>query len=294
LCEEVDSRAVNKRVVESLIKSGALDSLAWKRSQLMALADQAVEHGQKVQRDRQSGQRGLFTDVPLGSAAAPEPAPPEVPEWPPEKLLAFEKETLGYYVSGHPLDRLASEISTFSKRPLAELISAGTAGECRVAGIVTECRTRRTRKGELMASFKLEDLTGAVETVVFPSLYSKTEGLLASDTPILVTGRFEAENENSYKIVASEIQPLEGAAKRNAKALRIRAPVSDLAPDSAIELYRLLETNRGETGVDVELYIPGDLHVTIQSSEFVKVRSSPELIRQIEGICGAGSVRVIN
>jgi DNA polymerase-3 subunit alpha len=294
LCEEVDSRAVNKRVVEGLIKSGALDSLVWKRSQLMALADQAVEHGQKMQRDRQSGQRGLFTDVPLGNEAAPEPAPPDVPEWPPEKLLAFEKETLGYYVSGHPLDRLASELSTFSKRPLAELISAGTAGECRVAGIVTECRTRRTRKGELMASFKLEDLTGAVDTVVFPSLYSKIESLLAADTPILVTGRFEAESENSYKIVASEIQQLEGAAKRNAKALRIRAPVADLAPHSATELYRLLETNRGETGVDVELYIPGDLHVTIQSSEFVKVRSSPELIRQIENICGAGSVRVIN
>ena len=293
LCEEVDSRALNKRVVEGLVKSGALDSLGWKRSQLMELADQAIEHGQKFQRDRHSGQRGLFTDVSSRDMADPGPTPPDVPEWPPEKKLACEKETLGYYVSGHPLDRFAPELSAHSKRPLAELISAGSPCECKVAGIVTECRPRRTRKGELMALFRLEDLTGAVETVVFPSLYARIEGLLAGETPILVAGRFEAENENSYKIIASEIQPLEGIGERSAKSLHIRASVADLAAHAAVNLYRLLETNRGETGVDVELYAPGDFRVTIQSSEFVKVKSNAELIRQIESICGAGSVRVI-
>jgi DNA polymerase-3 subunit alpha len=293
-CEEVDARAVNKRVLESLVRCGALDSLGWKRSQLMAVADAAIEHGQKRQRDRESGQRGLFTDFLQGDAAIPEPAPPDMPEWPFEQLLAFEKETLGYYISGHPLNRFADELARFTTKTLAELISNGNSTECKVAGLVTECRTRRTKKGELMAIFKLEDLSGAVETVVFPSLHAKVESLLAPDTPIVVSGRFEVESESSFKIVASEIQALSGIVERNAKALCIRAPIARLGPDSAEQLHRLLEKNRGETGVELELYHPQNIRVTISSSDFVKVKSSPELIRQIETICGPGSVQLLN
>ena len=110
---------------------------------------------------------------------------------------------------------------------------------------------------------------------------------------MLVSGRFEAENESAFKIVASDIQLLSGATERNARRLRIRAAVAHLRPESARELYRLLERNRGETGVELELYHPHDFRVTIQSSDFVRVRSSPELVRQIESICGQGSVQLI-
>jgi DNA polymerase III subunit alpha len=294
LCEEVEARSLNKRVLESLVKSGALDSLGWKRSQLMAMADAALEHGQKIQRDRETGQRGLFSDLAAGQAAAPEPSPPDIPEWPLESLLAFEKETLGYYVSGHPLDRFTSELARFSRRRIAELISEGKSVECRVGGIVTECRTRRTKKGELMAVFTLEDLSGATETVVFPKSYASFERLLTADSPILVSGRFECDEEGACKIIASEIEPLTGIAVRNARTLSIRVPVTHLSPDSATLLQRLFDTNRGDTGVEVQLYNPRRFRVTIQSAEFVKVKSSPELIRQIEGICGPGSVQVLN
>ena len=293
-CEEVDARAVNKRVLESLVRCGALDSLGWKRSQLMAVSDAAIEHGQQRQRDRESGQRGLFTDFLQGGGAIPEPSPPDTPEWPFEQLLAFEKETLGYYISGHPLNRFGEELARFTTNSLAELITNGNSTECKVAGLVTECRTRRTKKGELMAVFKLEDLSGAVETVVFPSLHAKVERLLAADTPILVSGRFEVESESNFKIVSFEIQPLSGITERNAKALCIRAAVARLGPESAEQLHRLLERNRGETGVELELYHPQNIRVTINSSDFVKVKSSPELIRQIENICGPGSVQLLN
>jgi len=294
-CEAVDSRALNKRLLESLIQSGALDSLGWKRAQLMAVAEGAMEHGQKVQRDRASGQRGLFSDLIEGQAAVHDVQPPEVPEWPADQMLAYEKETLGYYVSGHPLEKYGEELRRFAGKTLAELISEGASAECRVAGIVTECRQRRTKKGELMAVCTMEDLTGATEAVVFPSAYAKYEKLLAPDSAVLVSGRFEMDEENnSCKIVIAEVQPLAGIAERNARALRIRAAVSVLAPDSVTELYRLLEGSRGDTGVGFELYSPRDFRVTIQSYDFVKVRSTPELIRQIEAICGAGSVEVIN
>jgi DNA polymerase-3 subunit alpha len=293
-CEDVDSRAVNKRVLESLIKSGALDSLGWKRSQLIAMADAAIEHGQKIQRDRESGQKGLFSSLISGQEAVPEVRPPDLQEWPQEQRLAFEKETLGYYVSGHPLDGYGAELARFAKRSLADLISEGKSVECKVAGIVTDSRTRRTRKGDLMAMFSLEDLTGAVETVVFPSSYAKFEPFLTTDTPVLVSGRLEVEGENSSKVIASDIQPLTGITERNARTICIRAAVPDLSPASATELQRLLDSNPGDTGVDVELYHPHDFRVTIQCSEYVKVRSSPELIRRIENICGTGSVSVLN
>jgi DNA polymerase III subunit alpha len=293
-CEEVDSRTLNKRVLESLIKSGALDSLGWKRSQCVAMVDTAIEYGQKARRDRESGQRGLFADAVLGGAAIAEPAPPGIPEWEVEQRLAFEKETLGFYVSGHPLDRFAMEVSRFSKKSIADFISEGKSVECRIAGIVTDFRTRRTKKGDLMGVFTLEDLTGAVETVVFPNSYPKFEPYMTSDCPILVSGRFESESERSCKIIASDLQPLTGIAERNARTLRISACVSTLSPGSATLLHRLLESHRGDTGVDVELYNPADFRVNIQSSDFVKVKSSPELIEKIESICGPGSVRVVN
>ena len=293
-CEEVDSRAVNKRVIESLIKSGAFDSFGWKRAQLMSIADNAIEHGQKFQRDRQSGQKGLFIDLPTGEAAMRDPAPPPVDEWHHDQLLAYEKETLGYYVSGHPLDRYVQELSRHTKKSLAELTGEGRSVECKLPGIVTDFRTRRTKKGELMAVFVLEDLTGAVETVVFPKDYARFESYLAADTPILVSGRFEAEEENSFKIIASDIQPLQGFAERNARVLQVRLAVGNVAPDTAVQLYRLFAKNRGETGVNVELYQPHDFRVTIQSADFVKVKSSPELIRQIETLCGTGSVQLLN
>jgi DNA polymerase-3 subunit alpha len=291
-CEAVDSRAVNKRVLESLIKSGALDSLGWRRSQLMALADAAIEQGQKSQRDRNSGQKGLFSTL-TGPAALPAPEPPDIPEWASDQMLTFEKETLGYYVSGHPLDRFAKELARFSKKSLAELLSEAASVECQVAGIVTEFRSRRTKKGELMAVFTLEDLTGAVEAVAFPSTYAKYASYLEADSPVFIIGRFEVD-ENASKIICSEIQPLAGIAERHARLLCIRASVPHLRPEAAKELYGLLERNRGETGVEVELYHPNEFRVTIHSSDFVKVKSSPELIRQIEDICGAGSVQILS
>jgi DNA polymerase-3 subunit alpha len=292
-CEEVESRSLNKRALESLVKSGALDSLGWKRSQYMALIDAAIEHGQKARRDRESGQKGLF-DLASGPAAIAEPEPTDIPEWPKEQRLAFEKETLGFYVSGHPLDRFAAEVSRFSKKSIAELIGEAKSAECTIAGIVTEFRTRRTKKGDLMALFTLEDLTGAVETVVFPNSYPKFEPYMNADFPILVSGRFEKDDERSCKIIASDFQPLSGIAERNAKALRIRASIDALSPESAVLLHRLLESNRGDTGVEVELYHPSDFRVNIQSADFIRVKSGPELIRQIESICGEGSVMVVN
>ena len=145
-----------------------------------------------------------------------------------------------------------------------------------------------------MAIFSLEDLSGAVETVVFPSAFQKFEPYMSADFPVLVSGRFEKEDERSCKLIASDLQPLVGINQRYAKTLRISARLSDLNPESALELHRLFVNNRGDTGIEVELYNPRDFRVNIESADFVKVKSSQELIQQIETICGPGSVHVLD
>jgi len=293
-CEEVDSRSLNKRALESLVKSGALDSLGWKRSQHMSMLDAAIEQGQKLRRDRESGQKGLFANFGAEAGAAlPTPAPPDLPEWPLEDLLANEKETIGFYVSGHPMEKFAREVARFCKKSIAEIAGEGKSAECAVAGIVTDFRERRTKKGDRMAVFTLEDLGGSIETVVFPNAFQKYEPYITADQPILVSGKFEFEGERSCKIIASEIQPLSGIMERRAAALRISTRIDALSEDTANSLNRLFEKSRGETGIEIELYHPENFRVNIRSSDFVKVKSSPELIAQIENLCGRGSVQVI-
>ena len=293
-CEEIDSRSLNKRALESLVKSGALDSFGWKRAQCMSMIDAAIEQGQKLRRDRESGQRGLFAAFEADSGAVlPPPEPPDLPEWPIEELLAQEKETIGFYVSGHPMEKFAKEAAYFCKKSIAEIAADGESTECVVCGIITDYRERRTKKGELMAIFNLEDMGGSIETVVFPNSFQKYESIIKADKPILVSGKFEYEAERSCKIIASEIEPLSGIMERHARTLHITARVDALSTDTVDELNRLFEKNPGDTGIEIELYHPENYRVYIQSSDYVKVKSSLELITQIENLCGRGSVRAI-
>ncbi|MCL2878461.1 MAG: DNA polymerase III subunit alpha, partial [Acidobacteria bacterium] len=293
-CEEVDSRSLNKRAMESLVKSGALDSLGWKRSQCMIMLDAAIEEGQKLRRDRESGQKGLFANFGAEPGAAlPAPSPPDLPEWSLEDKLAQEKETIGFYISGHPMEKFAREVAGFCKKGIAEIAGEGKDTECRVAGIITDFRERRTKKGDRMAVFNLEDISGSIETVVFPNAFQKYESCIVTDQPILVSGKFEFGGERSCKIIASEIQPLSGILERHAGMLRISARTDALSADTADSLNRLFETSRGNTGIEIELVHPENFRVKIQSSDYVKVKSSPELVAQIENLCGRGSVHFV-
>jgi len=208
-------------------------------------------------------------------------------------MLVQEKETVGFYVSGHPIEKFARETARFCKKKIAELVDERKNTECMVAGIVTDFRERRTKKGDQMAIFNLEDMGGSIETVVFPYAFMKCESCLTADQPVLVSGKFEFESERSCKIIASDIEPLEGIFERRADTLRISARTDALSANTANSLNRLFEGSRGETGIEIELYHPENFRVNIRSSDFVKVKSSPELIAKIENLCGSGSVRVM-
>ncbi|MGH9961650.1 MAG: DNA polymerase III subunit alpha, partial [Pyrinomonadaceae bacterium] len=191
-CEQVDVRVVNKRVIESLIKAVALDSLGHRRSQLFAAVDKAIETAQKVQRDRELGQRGLFGLIaPLLQDSQTSPSGqdlPNTPEWQENLMLSYEKETLGLYISGHPLAKYAADLEGFCTATTESLLEMESGVEVSLGGILTTIKNLKTKKGDRMAVIALEDLSGALEAVIFPEPFQRYERLLKSDALLLVKG----------------------------------------------------------------------------------------------------------
>ena len=201
-CESVDSRLLNKRVLESLIRAGALDGLGAHRGQMIAVIDRAIERAQKLQRAKESGQHGLFGG---GSSASAPPAPealPEVDEWPEHEILAAEYSTLGFYISGHPLDKYAGRLQDLKAIDLSTLESRRNGEDIVVAGIIVQSRRMRSRRGARWAILTLQDRTGVCEALVFPEAFQKLEGLLKAATPLLVKGRVAVEDVGTRVIVS--------------------------------------------------------------------------------------------
>ena len=323
LCEEIDLRLVNKRVFESLIKAGAFDSLAVAdrslaalgpaafRPRLIAAIDAACEHGTRHQRDRDEGQAQLFGlgDEPhVGAGEGVNAiALPEAPPWTEADQLAFEKETLGLYWSGHPVDRFASELKEFGARPtgeLAQMTATGSRGDAwgpggprpiepdmSVGGVVGACRQLKTRKGDRMAVFTLEDSDGGVEVIAFPEVYQRAGSLIEPGTMVLVRGKLERDDE-SVRVLASEITSIESVRERLTREVAIRLTVP--AGRSLFEaLGEIFLRHRGDRRVSFEIDLPGDvkrLRVKAEVSSQIRVRPSPRLIAEVEQVVGPGTV----
>src|SRR5579864_5084735 len=210
LCDSVDPRLLNRRVLESLVKSGALDSFGARRSQLYGVIDRAMERGQKIQRDSASTQHGLF----VAGASAQEPPEPELPdaeEWPEYELLANEFATLGFYISGHPLDKYSARLKELKAVELAAIESRRNGEEVAIGALVASMRPMRSRKGDRWAILNLQDMTGQLEALVFPEAFARLETLLKSDVPLLLRGRVNVEDAGT-RLAIQEGQPLDRVA----------------------------------------------------------------------------------
>lgn len=206
-CRRVNTRLVNKRVVENLIKCGAMDSFGVKRSQMMAILDKAVELGAAYQRDNASGQIGLFSDENSFSEVN-EIALPQMDEMPQDYILQNEKELIGFFVTGHPLDNYRDVLKKFTPIYTLQDEDAVVDGQyITIAGIITSCSIRNTRQGESMALLTLEDHTGRIEVIVFPKSFRMSVKEIFQDNIIYVEGRFNTD-ERETKIIASNIRKL--------------------------------------------------------------------------------------
>jgi DNA polymerase-3 subunit alpha len=293
LCEQVDQRLVNKRPLESLVKAGAFDSLAAgavpsRRARLFAAVDKAVEHGSRHQRDRDKGQNQLFGGGGEGDADTGDTiALPEVTPWTETQQLAFEKESLGLYMSGHPLERFTEELKAFGAQRVAEL--AGSLADVWVGGIVSGLRPLKTKRGDRMAVFMLDDIAGGIEVVVFPETFGKHGHLVASDAMLLVRGKFE-KDEESARLVATQLQPISMLKERTTKEVIIHVPGA--SRNTLEALAELLSRHRGDRRVSLEMEIKknGDRPLRVRADVAQRVRPSEKLVEEVEQLCGAGSV----
>jgi len=285
LVRDVDPKAVNRKVLESLIKAGALDSLGWKRSQLFHLVDSLIEYSHKVSKLRHSPQSMLFGQEEL---EAP-PIPPEIAdmkEWDEAQALAYEKEALGFYISSHPLAQYGNYLRRLVTHSINELEEAGENGrEIRVAGIIASLKQIKTRREERMATFVLEDMTGQLEVVVFPEAYQKNYEYLREDLLVWVRGKLSREAD-SPRLILSEIMLLEEALEKQAKKVVIRLYLPGLEKVFLEELKELLAEHPGKCPVYFELEKPLSFRLLLQSVECQGVRPSDKLRQRVENLLG--------
>jgi DNA polymerase-3 subunit alpha len=290
-CERVDLRAVNRRVVESFIKSGSFDSLDPHRATLFAAIDRAMDAGQKLQRDREQGQSSL-----LGMLGTPEvPARGrgerirEVPDWGEGERLGYEKESLGFFITGHPLERYRAELqqwATASTGRLAEMADR----EVSVGGIIAALRLIKTKKGDRMASFVLEDLEGGTEALVFPDTYKKVAARLAEDQVVLVKGKAEVPEEGKPRLLVTDVLPLEQAKLSEARYVTIRVALAQWDRGKGERLREILGAHKGECPVTLEIVRPGGLAVAVAPSSLYRVRPDAMLRDEVEALLGPGAL----
>ncbi|MGV3516577.1 OB-fold nucleic acid binding domain-containing protein, partial [Luteitalea sp.] len=301
LCEHADLRLVNKRVLESLAKAGALDSLApadepitSRRARLCAAIDRALEHGNRIQKDRDRGQTQLF-DALLGggddgdASTMPDLALPDADPWPTAQVLAFEKEALGLYLSGHPLTAHQDDLAKAGAKPIAQCTEA--AADVLVGGIIGGVRHVKTKKGDRMAAFMLEDLDGSLEVVAFPETFRNFGQAIENDRMVLVRGKLEA-GDDTPKILASEIKPLSSLNETLSRevAISLKTPSRMMFEAVADVLLR----HRGDRRVrlDVEIRdLPRAMRVRAELAA-VQVRPSEQLVADLERVCGVGAVKL--
>jgi DNA polymerase III subunit alpha len=280
--ERVDQRAVNRRVLESLIKSGAFDGAAPNRASMMAVLDKAIEYGARAQRDKLSGQTGLFADAM--TAAVEEPALPSVPPWSKKESLALEKEALGFYASGHPLEDYAEAIKGLTRFDNGNIEEAAHGDQVALGGIILDLATKTTKKGDRFALFRLEDQYGAVKVVCWPEQFNRYKSLLQSDEIVLVRGRLELSDEGGAgaTIVVQEIHQLERARSSAARAIVIKMPERSVTAKGLAALGDLISKHQGSAAVLLQVETDDGMTIRLRPQQFFRLNVSPELTAEIE------------
>jgi len=287
-CERVDLHAVNKTVVENLIKCGAFDPLGKHRSQWYEVMEEAIAVGQSVQRDRARGQASIFEMMETGSEAGASELP-EMPEWPEHVLLEKEKEALGFYMSSHPLARHSRFVRQYSTTSTARLANTPADTEVLIGGLVASVQKKRTRRGDFMAVLQFEDLDSTVEAVVFPRVYEDLRGQIASDRVVFVRGRVDQTGDEA-SIKVTEIIPIEEAREQLTSRVVLRIESTDATPELLDDIVTIFRANPGQTRAYFEVETPSGERVLIKSAAEHSVSANERLFGELESLLGEGSV----
>ncbi|XXF76683.1 DNA polymerase III subunit alpha [Myxococcaceae bacterium GXIMD 01537] len=310
-CERVDSRRVNRKVLEALVKAGAFDFEKRPRRQLFESIEKAMNRGSSSQKDKAAGQSSLFGMLGGGGggAAALKDDYVAVEEWVEKERLSFEKESIGFYVSGHPLHQYDKELKRYA-RPITAVQRARRDDKLTIAGIVAALRERPTKTGKRMAWVTLEDLSGSLELVCFPGKdgtrsvmgkdgkwgkqgpkpgFEHWETLLKSDDPILVTGTVQINNRDEEtpvaELIVENIQSLREVREKRTKRLELRVPADLVTDERLAKLGELAKKHVGATPVAVSVLFQGEGEALIGNTG-IKVQVSDELLLAVDRLFG--------
>jgi DNA polymerase-3 subunit alpha len=290
LCERADLRWVNKRVLESLVQAGALDSLEGHRAQKMAMIPKALEYAQSLQQDRERGQTSLFsTRGGSDVLKTPRPQLPNIPEWHINELLAREKALLGFYVSGHPLTNYEDEVRAFATLSLVDLDKARDGQEVCVAGIITAFKRTTDRKDQPMAFLTLEDFSGSGEAILFAEPFERHQTLVYNDSAVLARAIVSTREERKAKLRISEMVPLSEVREKFVTTVGMSVSTTGLEPDFIESMKAILLEHPGKCQVILHLQTPQHPRLQIRLRK-ITVLPSKELIAQLKELLGDGNV----
>ena len=288
LCESVDLQLANKRVFESLIKSGACDSLGENRAKMLKDLQASMEQGQAKQRDKQLGQSSMFDTFAEDSVSEKDNGS-HVNEWDEMDRLKFEKESIGFYITGHPLDRFQKDLARFTDATSASVAEFGNNKAVSIAGIPIKHLPKTTRKGDKMGIITLEDLHGSIEVILWPEIYAKVEPLLLTEEPILVKGQVDSEG-NMAKVIASEVFPLIQAKQRFQGRVMIHFRTLGLEKETLYAVKEILAANKGNNDTRLHFISPDNKERVVTVSEDLRIQPSDEVIEQIQSLLGEDAI----
>jgi len=291
-CERVDLKKVNKRMIESLIKCGAFDCTGMARARLTGVLEDAVEFGQRVEKERSNPQMSLFDLKEPEFAAAGHPPVPDIEEWGEKQLLAFEKESLGFYISGHPLGRYRDLMDKYNTATTASLQECADGAGLRIGGIVANIKKVLNKKGDPMAFVRIEDIYGSVEVRVFSAVYRTVSELLIEDNPVFVQGKLQKE-ENASKITADEIIPMDKAEECWTANVYFRIDITQVEKEILRKLRDVLIRHPGSSRGYLNLQIPGKSEVVMALPDTMRLKPGSSLRREVKGLLGYNAVETV-
>ncbi|MCK5595183.1 DNA polymerase III subunit alpha, partial [bacterium] len=291
-CERVDLRTANRRVIESLIKAGTFN-FGRLRAQLMHTLDHAIEVAQQIQKDTQRGQT-LFFDVFESQKEFRESVYKfaNVEEWTENKLLAYEKEVLGFYVSGHPLAKHEDTLKSFTTASNALVSGHQDGDEIYIGGIINILKRILTRKDKKrMCTFTLEDMQGTISVLVYPAVFKKFDNLIEVDKLLLIKGRLDLR-EDQPKVIASNIIPLSETEEKLTKAIHLRLISTGLDEQMLQKLKDLLIKYPGKSIVYLHVAIPQSGEITMLADSKIHVSPKKGLLVKLRHLIGQEAVRL--
>jgi len=286
----VDLRKVNKRVMESLIKCGSFDSLGYKRSQLMACYEEAMNEAQRKQKEILSSQSSFFDEFDSGAMENNNGGSfkmPDIPEWDHKELLSLEKETLGFYITGHPLHGYADKLKLVTNTDSSSINTKRDKDTITIAGVISSLNERPTRRKDIMCNVVLEDLQGSVNIIFWADTYKKHYDLLHADEPIVVQGMIDVGDE-SLKIIAQDVISLAKSLENPYKQIRFMVDADKISPENIASFCNAMKKYHGKYDSYIHI-VNGKSETIVYLGEQLRLDINDKLKREADRILGEGT-----